>query len=74
MFVHKPARCPFGHALAPGRVLIGWTPCTCTPATEAAEEGRGLGHLVLHCRACEDDRTQTVFYEPPHDIRQQLVR
>lgn len=27
--VITPARCPNGHPLRPGRVLVGWSPCRC---------------------------------------------
>ncbi len=43
LFVHRPTRCPYGHELGPGRVKIGWMPCLCAPAREAADHGRGLG-------------------------------
>ncbi len=41
LFEHKPDRCPSGHDLGPGRMLIGWSPCACTPALEADERGQG---------------------------------
>ena len=44
-FDHKPERCPFGHSLWPGMAEVGWQPCICTAAREAAERGRGMGHL-----------------------------
>lgn len=34
---------------------------------EAAERGRGFGHVRVMCNACHDRRRQTMFYEPPHD-------
>ncbi len=43
MFDHKPQRCPFGHSLWPGMAQVGWQPCICTVAREAAERGRGMG-------------------------------
>ena len=52
LFKHQPERCPFGHQLGPGRIQIGWSPCVCTAAREAAGRGRGLGHLRLHCLGC----------------------
>ena len=36
MFDHKPGRCPFGHQLWPGMAQVGWQPCICTAAQEAA--------------------------------------
>jgi hypothetical protein len=74
LFENRPERCPFGHELDPGRVQIGWSPCVCDPAKEAAERGRGMGHLRLSCRACEDEFRTSVFYEPPHDLKQWHVR
>jgi hypothetical protein len=74
LFQNRTQSCPFGHELGPGRVQIGWSPCICQPAKEAAERGRGMGHVVLHCRACEDEGRRAVFYEPGHDTKQWHVR
>jgi hypothetical protein len=52
-FEHEPTVCPFGHELRLGWIQIGWRPCTCQAAREAAERGRGLGHGRLNCRACD---------------------
>ncbi len=69
LFENKPERCPFGHSLAPGMPQkISWLPCICEPAREAAERGRGMGHVTLWCQACSDqDHRDTRFFEPPHD-------
>jgi hypothetical protein len=67
LFAYRPEHCPFGHDLTPGRVKVAWTPCTCQPAREAASHGFGLGHVRVHCLACEDDGTSTVGYRPSHD-------
>lgn len=69
LFTHKPEHCPYGHSLAPGKPQkVSWMPCICAPAREAAENGRGMGHLTLWCEACSTkDHRDTVFYEPPHD-------
>jgi hypothetical protein len=48
MFDHKPERCPFGHQLGPGMAQVGWQPCICTAAREAAERGRGMGTSGCH--------------------------
>jgi hypothetical protein len=48
---------------------IGWMPCICAPAREAAEGGRGMGHLWVLCDTCNTELWQTMFYEPAHDIR-----
>ena len=70
LFKHKPEQCPFGHSLARGRPqTVGWKPCICAPAREAAEDGRGMGHLLISCGSCHDELRSTTFYEPPHDIR-----
>ena len=74
LFERQPERCPFGHDLRPGRIQIGWSPCICTAAKEAAGRSRGMGHLRLHCWACEDEGRTAVYYEPPHDLRQWHVR
>jgi hypothetical protein len=68
LFAHKPERCPYGHSLAPGMPQkISWLPCLCDPAREAAEHGRGMGHVTLWCGACSaEDYRDTRFYEPPH--------
>jgi hypothetical protein len=42
-FDHKPERCPFGHQLWPGMAQVGWKPCICTAAREAAERDRAWG-------------------------------
>lgn len=57
-----PARCPYGHELGPGRVLVGWTPCHCV----SDEEGRG--HRTYYCLACHElsDKRQTICYFPEH--------
>lgn len=36
-----PERCPEGHPLVPGRMLVGWKPCGCTP---------NGGHRTIECR------------------------
>jgi hypothetical protein len=70
LFNHKPEQCPFGHSLVRGRrQTVGWKPCICTPAREAADDGRGMGHLWISCGSCHDLQRSTTFYEPPHDIR-----
>jgi len=70
LFKHRPEQCPFGHSLALGRPqTAGWKPCICTPAREAAEQGRGMGHLMISCGDCHDELRTATFYEPPHDIR-----
>jgi hypothetical protein len=69
LFASKPQRCPFGHSLARGKPQqVGWTPCICAPAREAAGNGRGMGHLWVACGACDDEHRETICYEPPHDI------
>ena len=47
---HPPTRCPNGHTLGPGEVLVGHQACL----------GHGGGHTTWTCRACD----QTV-YGPP---------
>jgi hypothetical protein len=70
LFAHRPQQCPFGHSLAPGSPqLVGWQPCICEAALEAAGEGRGMGHLLVVCGTCYAHCWESVFYEPPHDIR-----
>jgi hypothetical protein len=69
LFENKSECCPAGHQLWPGKAQVSWTPCICPPAREAAERGRGMGHIMVTCNACHDQRRQAVFYEPPHDSR-----
>ena len=70
LFEHRPQRCPFGHSLALGMPQrVSWMPCICVPARDAAERGRGMGHLLVICDACHEEHRQTVFYEPSHDTR-----
>ena len=68
LFERKPEQCPFGHSLAPGRPQTVGKPCICTPAWEAAAEGRGMGHLLISCGCCHDELRSTTCYEPPHDV------
>jgi hypothetical protein len=51
----SPDRCPVGHRLGPGQVLIGWMPCDC------AREREPWGHRTWTCRRCD-----TTIYAPPH--------
>ena len=67
LFENKPECCPFGHQLWPGRAQVSWKPCICEPAREAAARGRGMGHAMVTCTACDDQLRQTTFYEPAHD-------
>lgn len=48
-----PIMCATGHRLRPGRLLIGWLPCSCAA-------GRG-GHRTWQCKVCD-----STTYEPPH--------
>lgn len=66
LFEHRPEECPRGHQLAPGRIQVSWQPCLCSEAKAAAERGRGMGHLLLRCRACDDEGRDTTYREPPH--------
>ena len=52
-----------------GLQTVGWKPCICTPAREAAEEGRGMGHVLISRASCHDKLRSMTFYERPHDIR-----
>jgi hypothetical protein len=48
---------------------VSWLPCMCSPAREAGEQGRGLGHMTVWCGTCNaEDRRDTTFYEPPHQV------
>jgi len=68
LFAHRPERCPFGHSLALGKPQrVGWTPCLCASAREAAGNSLGMGHLWIWCGACHEDGRETMLYEPPHD-------
>jgi hypothetical protein len=70
LFEYRPERCPFGHSVAPGMPQrVGWMPCICAPAREAAERGRGMGHFWILCDTRHAERWETTFYEPSHDIR-----
>jgi hypothetical protein len=48
--IRPPTRCPNGHQLGPGEVLVGYQACL----------GHGGGHTTWTCRTCD----QTV-YGPP---------
>lgn len=51
-----PARCPHGHLLGPGQVLLGWTGCQCTPTG---------GH---HVWRCGHDGCGGETRWPPHNV------
>lgn len=48
-----PEVCEAGHRLGPGRMLVGWLPCGCTPGF--------LGHRSVTCLECG-----VVWYRPGH--------
>ena len=48
-----PERCPNGHPLGPGTVVVGWHTCQCV-------EGHS-GHRTYYCRTC-----RVTMYEQPH--------
>jgi hypothetical protein len=54
--------------------LTGARTYICEPAKEAADRGRGMGHVRVDCRECEAEGRVTMFYEPPHDLAQRHVR
>jgi hypothetical protein len=56
------------------RARVGWTPCICTHAREADEQGRGMGQLRVQCHTCHEHHWQTVAYEPPHNITAPSLR
>ncbi|GAA4396176.1 hypothetical protein GCM10023088_78460 [Actinomadura verrucosospora] len=60
-----PRWCPYGHRLTPGNVLVGWSPCICSAATDARR--RGLwGHRTYTCWECHQHAITSVCYDPPH--------
>jgi hypothetical protein len=69
-FAHNREHCPYGHSLVPGMPQkMSWMPCICDQAREAAEHGRGMGHVTLGRGACSaEDHRDTRFYEPPHEV------
>jgi hypothetical protein len=54
LFENKPQCCSFGHELWPGKAQVSWKPCICEPAQEAADRGRGMGHVRVACNSCHD--------------------
>jgi hypothetical protein len=48
--IHPPTRCPNGHPLGAGQVLVGHQACL----------GHGGGHTTWTCRACDE-----TVYGPP---------
>ena len=58
---HIPRICPYGHELAPGRVLVGWWPCMCPPAWE-----RHGGHRTYSCESCDLEHRTVICYIPEH--------
>lgn len=53
-----PEQCPNGHPLGPGKVLIGWQPCSCA----SKDKGGPGGHRTIVCVTCG-----VTLYRPPHD-------
>jgi len=48
---------------------ISWMPCICGPAREAAEHGRGVGHMTLWYEAGNaEDHRDTKIYEQLHEL------
>lgn len=45
VFDSAPGVCAVGHPLTPGKVLVGWHPCTCPAAFNG-------GHRTWTCVAC----------------------
>lgn len=48
------AYCPFGHELWQAKAPASWKSSICALAREAAEHGRGMGHVMVTCNACHD--------------------
>jgi len=60
-----PTRCERDHYIGRlGRRTTSWTPCDCPGVI--TDGTRGRGHIVVQCRACEDEGVRTVYYDPPH--------
>jgi hypothetical protein len=57
-----PEECAHGHPWGPGKVIVSWTPCMCTPAL--TRQARGPGHRTVSCRA---DGCTSTWYSPRHD-------
>lgn len=38
-----PTQCGNGHPWGPGKVIVSWMPCLCTPAKEAQAKVPGTG-------------------------------
>ncbi|GAA4522611.1 hypothetical protein GCM10023191_102110 [Actinoallomurus oryzae] len=57
----NPTRCPRGHRLGPGRIVVGWWPCECP----AALDNFG-GHQTWLCGPCREEGWTTRRYDPPH--------
>lgn len=58
-----PKTCPACDAvLGPGRVLVGWQPCT---ECEGGRANRN-GHTIYRCLYCDAAGERTICYYPPH--------
>lgn len=59
----QPATCPAPrqHLLRPGRMIVGWRPCTCP---EAERDGRN-GHNTWSCLICSEYGVTSTVYNPP---------
>ena len=53
---HPPTRCPNGHSLGPGEVLLGHQVCLV----------HGGGHTTWSCRTCDPDRARATAQRPLH--------
>lgn len=56
-----PVECERRHPWGPGRVIVGWQPCSCDPAREA--QPRGPGHLYV---SCQERGCTSRWYRPAH--------
>ena len=59
---YHPERCSNGHDWAPGKIIVSWMLCDCSPA-QAAQAAGPAGHVAVQCAT---PHCQSVWYKPRH--------
>ena len=59
---YHPERCSNGHDWAPGKIIVSWMLCDCSPA-QAAQAAGPAGHVAVQCAT---PNCQSAWYKPRH--------
>ena len=65
-----PRRCPRGHHLGPGTMLVSFTKCGCP----GARTDRMGGHVLHSCQSCQAEGWRAVRYWPWHTAGHDHIR